>query len=338
VLLQRAIKKVKRTIAREYTMPFQGTLRVRIVCYEDVNAWILGKFARKLCENLLALGVHADIASKPDPAADINHHIAYAGYDGKKCSCDTVMITHVDTVSKREQIRQQLSVARMGICMSADTVGKLATMGIPRERLCYVLPAHDGVIKPKKTLVGLTSKTHDDCRKREFFLVDLCKSVSPEYFRFAIMGGGWDSIVADIRQLGFEVTYFPQFDYETYMSLVPTFDYYLFFGFDEGSMGFLDAMAAGVPTIVTPQGYHLDVRNGIDYPFSTLDDLVHIFEQIARPQTERIEAVAELNWKNFASKHLEIWSYLLGRSSLRLLLENRGRYKDGIFSVFLNEI
>ena len=41
-------------------------MRIRIVCYEDVNAWILGKFALKLCENLNAQGVNADISNKPD--------------------------------------------------------------------------------------------------------------------------------------------------------------------------------------------------------------------------------------------------------------------------------
>ena len=52
-------------------------MNVRIVCYEDVDAWILGKFALRLCENLILQGVQADISKAPDNSADINHHIIY---------------------------------------------------------------------------------------------------------------------------------------------------------------------------------------------------------------------------------------------------------------------
>ena len=42
-------------------------------------------------------------------------------------------------------------------------------------------------------------------------------------------------------------------------------------------MGFLDACAAGVKTIVTPQGYHLDAMRGITHGFKELPELVAIF-------------------------------------------------------------
>ena len=55
---------------------------------------------------------------------------------------------------------------------------------------------------------------------------------------------------------------------------------YLFWGFDEGSMGFLDALSAGVETIVTPQGYHLDIPNGITYPCRIISDFEHVLIDI----------------------------------------------------------
>ena len=55
---------------------------------------------------------------------------------------------------------------------------------------------------------------------------------------------------------------------------------YFFFGMDEGSMGFLDALAAGVQTIVTPQGFHLDAKGGITYSGETVSDFVEIFNEI----------------------------------------------------------
>jgi len=63
-----------------------------------------------------------------------------------------------------------------------------------------------------------------------------------------------------MRKNFFEVEYHENFDYEVYKELIPTLDYYLYVGKDEGQMGFIDALAAGIPTIVTPQGFHLDER------------------------------------------------------------------------------
>ena len=53
-------------------------------------------------------------------------------------------------------------------------------------------------------------------------------------------------------------------------------------GMDEGQMGVLDAHAAGVKTIVTSQGYHLDLKNSVTYPFEKFDSLLDIFLIILR--------------------------------------------------------
>lgn len=48
-------------------------MKVRIVCYENVDLWILGKFAKKLNENLLSLNIESSIGYEPDLSADINN-------------------------------------------------------------------------------------------------------------------------------------------------------------------------------------------------------------------------------------------------------------------------
>ncbi len=286
-------------------------MKVRIVCYEDVDAWILGKFALKLQENLQVLGAEVDIAKQPDLSADINHHIIYYDYNGERSTIDTVMITHIDTDWKLERILRQLQVAEMGICMSSDTVNKLAARGVPREKLCHVLPAHDEIFKPRPLQIGITSRIYNDNRKREYLLLQLSEKISPEDFAFKIMGAGWDDIVAALRSRGFTVEYVGRFDYEQYRRLVPTFDYYLYLGLDEGAMGFIDALAAGIPTIVTPQGYHLDAQGGISHPFVTLDELVAVFREIAQGRRRLVNSVSGWTWQQYAEKHLAIWNNLL---------------------------
>jgi hypothetical protein len=73
-------------------------MKVRIVCYEDPDLWILGKFAKNLKINLQKLGHDAEIVNVPDPLADINHHIIFNDYNGKKNLVDTLMITHIDNI------------------------------------------------------------------------------------------------------------------------------------------------------------------------------------------------------------------------------------------------
>ena len=208
-------------------------------------------------------------------------------------------------------VRQQLKDVEMGICMSSDTVRKLTRSGIPREKLCYVNPAHDGVIKPRKLILGITSKVQPSGCKRENILRELADQISPTDFKFSIMGAGWDEIVNELRSKCIEVDYYDHFDYELYCELIPGLDYYLYFGQDEGSMGFVDALAAGIATIVTPQGFHLDAEGGITYAFNEVKELATILAEIAQQKKRLTNAVSSWTWSEYARKHLLIWDYVL---------------------------
>lgn len=304
---------------------------IRLIC--DDKGWILNKFAVKMKKELEDRGYRCSIGHEIDTLADINHHIIYA-------SCnpivphynETFMITHIDSYNKVEFLKHQLRNARMGICMSRDTMERLASYGVPREKLCYINPAQDGNIKPKKYILGITHKTHEeDHRKSENALIDLCRDLDPDYFAFKIMGAGWEGIVDCIKKMGFQMDYYPQFDYEEYLRLMPSLDYYLYWGFDEGSMGYLDALRAGVETIVTPQGYHLDVKDGITYPCRTIPEFRDVLLELQDKRRKIVKSVESWTWKNFADKHLEVWNYLLGNEEE--IYVNQHKYEDGIFSV-----
>lgn len=304
------------------------------------QGWIINKFAHKLQEELVKLGVDAAVVDKRDPSADINHYPLYTfiDYSPSKHINDTFMITHVDSREKVDLIKSRLKTYGMGICMSKQTMEFLTTLGVPRQKLCYINPAHDHVIKPRKYVVGLTYRTHNDYRKRDEFLIEIVKRIDKNYFKIVIMGDGWDRIVEEIKSIGVEVEYYTEFDYDKYIELMPSFDFFLYFGTDEGNMGFLDALAAGVETIVTPQGYHLDAVCGLTYPCNDINDYVRTFEEIAERKRRLVRSVEDWTWENFAKKHLEVWSYILKRENMNELFKNRGMYNDGIFSVLPDQI
>lgn len=315
-------------------------LKVRLISYDKMG-WILTKFAQKLEQYLIEMGVDVEIGSCPDPTADINHHIPNHPFEPIAAYNDTLMIAHVDCMDALEQIKFQLQTAKMGICMSRETMEMLAEYGVPREKLCYVNPGQDAVIKPKKFVLGITHRNHAnfDHRKKIENILEICDGINPEYFTFTIMGNGWENIVHEMRMRGFEVEYYDHFDYDLYTKqVIPSLDYYLFFGYDEGSMGFMDALAAGVKTIVTPQGFHLDISNGISYACKTMPDFVNVLNQIKEERAVLVRSVEHYTWKEYAEKHVEIWEYIAHKKPLGELLVNKHKYIDGIFSVFLDNM
>ena len=135
--------------------------------------------------------------------------------------------------------------------------------------------------------------------------------------------------------MGFEVNYYSEFDKEKYNELIKNLDYYCYFGFDEGSMGFLDALAAGVDTIVTPQGYHLDEGIEITYPVRTIEDITNVFHEIEKKRHKAIEFAEKSTWENYTKKHMEVWKYMLNHKDVGEILQTRGWYVDGIYSLLL---
>lgn len=306
---------------------------VRLVCYEE-KGWIIRKFADNLKRELEKRGIRATMGNTPDAEADINHHIESILYEPIKKYIDTVMITHVLHKDSYEQVLKQMETARMGICMSRQTMNQLARLGIPREKLCYVNPAHDGKIQPKKYVLGITHRNYKDNRKRKGALIDICTPLNPDFFEIKIMGAGWEKEVEILTELGFTVEYFSEFDYEQYGRLLQATDFYLFWGWDEGSMGYLDAVAVGAETLVCPQGFHLDVKDGITYSCRTIQDFSEVLLQKQEERRKRIESVRNWSWEAYTDKHIKIWKYILNDITDEEFYENQHLYEDGEFSIY----
>jgi hypothetical protein len=279
-------------------------------------------------ENLQRMSIASSISKTADPSADVNHHIIYKEYDCKTTAgVTTLMITHSGNINRIISLRQQLQASDAGICMSGQFCDYLTRMGMDKNRLCYVNPAHDGRIPVKKTVIGLASRVYSDGRKKETYINKFAAVLDPKYTKFEIMGSGWEPQISLLGKYGFETVYYDDFDYNEYMKFIPRLDYYLYMGSDEGQMGFVDALSAGIKTIVTPQGYHLDAPQGITHSFTTYEELETILLQIQNEKSTLVNAVATWDWLNYTKKHVEIWEYLLGNKSIK------STYEDGLNSL-----
>ncbi len=311
-------------------------MKARLILHQENRGWILEKFAVRLTEHLGAYGFDADISDAPSPRVDINHWLLYLYFDGNRPTPSTALITHIDEFAKLRRLNGALATLDAGICLSRMTVETLARRGAPRKKLCYVTPGHDGIVTPRRITIGITSRVYGDGRKREGLLVDLARAMRLDSFHFEIVGDGWNQIVLALEAAGATVTYSPgsidyDRDYALTLERMATFDYYLYTGLDEGSMGFLDALAAGVPAIVTPQGFHLDVEGGIAHSFTDLNELIGVFKTLPAGRQRLMDSVKGLTWAEYARQHALIWhAVLAGKSPASALEQHQQAPASGI--------
>jgi hypothetical protein len=312
----------------------RASLKVRVVLAEQNASWIIGKMASRLVDELGRLGVTATLAADADDTADINHWMSYAVVTRRAGRASTFFITHIDDPYKTASVAHLLRErADLGLCMSRDMMRTLVAGGIPQDRLWYVLPAFDPPAEPRRIRIAITTRLYPDGRKREDLLVRLAAERDLSSFHFEIAGSGWDEVVPLLRAAGATVQWSPgsedyQADYRELLESMRSCDYYLYLGMDEGSLGTLDALALGLGTIVTPQGFHLDLP--ITEPVESYEDVAAVFDRLARERAARMQAVHGWTWEQYAREHIHVWEALLDgkRAELPSLLAGVGRYAD----------
>ncbi len=279
-------------------------MKIHIVNYEaGWNDGILSKFANKLVEELKKIkGVKVSISNRPRRDVDINHHINYAPYTKNSDTKNTLMVTHIWKGEKLDKLKKGMGSADMGICMSDDTKKQLIKWGLPKKKLTTVLPAHDQTPRRHQIVAILTNVYPDGCKREEMF-IKLVRTLDPKQWAFRIMGTGWHDILVPLIAKGLEVDYFAEFNAENHKRIIESSDYCLYFGEDEGSMGILDAVNAGLKTIAPPVGFNLDA--GIDYPFHNQEELNEIFAKLSKNR------VKYWSWEKYADEHLKIWRKLI---------------------------
>lgn len=261
---------------------------------------ILSKYANKLNEFLVKKGENSRISDVPYKDADVNYHINYLPYkhENSPDSINALMITHIFDGYKMEAVKKGMETADIGVCMSEETRQQLIKEGIAEDKLVTILPAHDGHVRRHQIVAILTNVYPDGCKREEMF-TKLVKTLNYNEWAFRIMGTGWLDILVPLVADGLQVDYFAEFNYDIHKQILESSDYSLYFGKDEGSMGILDSVNAGLKTIAPNTGFHKEI--GIDYPFDTQKELNAIFAGLNKNR------VKDWTWDTYAKKHLEVF-------------------------------
>jgi glycosyltransferase involved in cell wall biosynthesis len=149
----------------------------------------------------------------------------------------------------------------------------IKTFGVPLEKIILL---HNGVDtnlfrpndQPKldnSFRIGfIGARPPDDLgdRKGTSLLLDAAREIMRQGFspQFVIVGHGWKELVAQLRSIGFVVTYLVNVDWYDLVDVYNSLDLYLITSYLEGGpLTLLEAGACGIPVISTPVGLALEV-------------------------------------------------------------------------------
>lgn len=280
-------------------------MKIHIVNYEEgiVKNGILTKYAKNMERELQDLKYDVTVSNKPDPKADINHHINYIA--AQPCPTkNTTMVTHftsdMQAMTEKLDMMRKFLINGTGICFSQGIKDYLMKQGMPKDKLEVVLPAHDGMIRRPK-LIAIAFKIYPDGRKREEMFEKMFLALKDKKkFIFRIVGPGWRPLLDRLTKKGIQVQWTHKFNLDLYEQLLNTSDYLLYTGGeDAAAQCLIDAKNAGL-RIIAPKQDDIEV----EIPFDTQKELNKIFTDM------EINPVEDWTWENYTKQHVKIWKKL----------------------------
>jgi hypothetical protein len=284
---------------------------VEIVLDPSNSGWILEKVANRLCLEFSNLGIESKVLPKPDFAASVVLWVQYADKTINLTKVEnftgisSALVTHVDDSFKLSRVRKLYLGGVDLIFMSKEhacTIAELINMQVPPFN---ILLGSDLAIERDVFKVGIVSKCYPDGRKNEGWLLDFAVRGLLEHVELTIIGTGWEKIVKKLRSLGVSIVLFndqenPYPEYSEIQDATRGFDLFLNFGFDEGSLGALDAFLLGTDMLISRHGFHIEFGLSDDNYVLNLLDAREKFESKKRIFFDKQQKIRGWTWATTA--------------------------------------
>lgn len=239
------------------------------------RGWVIEKIMNRTIEQFERLGIEV-LVGQDSCIGDVDAHFFMHFQHVEPCSkvCRAkrfVFVYHFDDIFKLLQIVALLWKNHYLLVISNETRNRINrfTLGIFSKKVFSVGIASDisnpGTWRRDTPLIcGVSSHVYPDGRKNESWIVRICQSLDPSQIEFEFVGKRWDPIVRELRELGFRAIMFndkgnSDKDYSEVIERMKGWDLALYLGFDEGSLGILDAVLLGREVLVSLQGFHLEL-------------------------------------------------------------------------------
>jgi len=322
---------------------------IEIIVDKGNNGWILEKIALRICSEFRELGKEAYVRNSPEFDTSVTFWVQFTDKTIKTSSksgiknLQSVLVTHVDDAQKLRRIKHLDSIGIDLIFLSAMHALEIANATGVGSFPTSIRLGSDLAIRHEKFSIGIVSKCYPDRRKNENWLLSFEKKGLLTDVAITIIGSGWSSITEKLKQKGVEVNLFdgvskPYPSYEEIIQIQKTFDLFFYFGFDEGSLGALDAYLLNVDLLLTNQGFHSDFKIDENSYCENLIDAQNKFLLKKQKYFSQFEHKGDWSWKNTASNLLSHWETLSIESDTMSFIVSQSRLNKVYLRNFLKLI
>lgn len=227
-----------------------------------------------------------------------------------------VFVYHVDDFLKQLRVFSLLIKQYNLLVLSEDSRNRIDrwSMFLFSERIRSVGIASDlsdfrKSFTGRRVVCGVASHVYPDKRKNEDWIIRIAKYLNPEEIEFEFIGKRWDKVVNHLLQLGFKATHHSineSFgdDYKSIIRIMESWDIALYMGYDEGSLGILDAILLNKDVLVSSQGFHLELGLSQDSLFSSYSNFAKKLQSKIRNHIVQKNLQLSFSWPQFAFRIL----------------------------------
>jgi len=302
---------------------------VEIILDPGNSGWILEKIANRISQKLSEKGCDVRVKHSPEFNTNITFWIQYTDktlHENLTRNVTNIwcaLVTHVDESQKLTKINNLRRAGVNLLFMSNDQAKSISKIlkqsyDFPSINIGSDLAEQELVYK-----VGIVSKCYPDGRKNETWFESFLEKGLLENVTLTIIGTGWDSTVKKLRAKGANIkiydgveNFYPS--YEEIVQIQKSFDLFVYFGFDEGSLGALDAYLLNTDLLITKQGFHLDFEIGEDSFCKDLHDAQNKFSVKKNAYLNSRPNRSVWTWENTAITLLEFWDDFGATNALKI--------------------
>lgn len=323
IQLSRATRLLTKVMAIAYQFNNQNRTRshqTQIILDPVHKGWVIEKLAKKIVEYYPGSS-KPKLTYVPLPSTEITHWMHYLNVSPTflKASkgLNTFLVPHVDSGEKQEYLAQLIELGGIPIFMSEQHAQEVSSALSLPEVAAVILPGSDAAGAQSRLRIVISSNYYPDGRKNEHYLKNLAKENRLDSFHFTFIGKSWEPVGRELILSGAEVEYMDPskgnyYEYKTQLNLIRGYDLFIYLGFDEGSLGALDAYLLGVPLLVSRQGFHLQFGNdGHIRFFTTYDEFCRQLMESKKRFRPSSQDTEKWTWYSYASSYRNLWESLL---------------------------
>lgn len=289
---------------------------LEIVLHPENAGWVIEKIARRLRDELTAIGYSVVLGSSFTGQGHKTLWMHYMHVPTRSLiepeSDHYFLVTHVDDQKKLSTVKRLCSLGMTPIAISRDTAQKLSrVLRFPKD-ISSIRIGSD-LAKPESTTfnVAMCSRVYADGRKNEGWLTKFPSSIDLSDVSFTLVGSGWESTAESLRSRAKFVSLEDESSvgndsYVKTLEALTKSNLVIYTGFDEGALSALDANLLSCDLLISNQGFHMEFGLGEENLFNNQRDFYTKFEIRLDRWRAKKDLFESWSWQSMAKQFEKI--------------------------------